>query len=287
MKKALIGLATAAALTVAAGAAYANGYGYGSAKDTPIAAPQANWNGLYIGAAVGYGIADTQISGKSYTFNWLKYGFWESNLAGTAAKGVSSDGAQGTLTLGYDRQIHPGLLVGIFGDYTFGGLKNEAELAGYSAHGWLFFPFSAHPELAYLQTEIDNSWSIGGRIGLIRGSTLWYAFGGYTQADLDWDHAVLIDGELAGGGSGSKKLKGYFLGLGVEQHLFQNLSLKLEYRYTNYDKIKFGTSYGWDFDSENHYSEFRADPDVHTVRLGLNWKVDLFHGHHAHSDPLK
>lgn len=279
MKKVLIGIAAGAALTLSANAALADGYGYGSVKDAAVA-PQVNWNGLYIGAAVGYGIADTEISGESYTFNWLHWLVWESNVAGTAAKGASSDGVQGTLTLGYDRQIHPGLLVGIFGDYTFGDLENEIGMGGYSAIGVGFFPLFVFPESAYLKTEIGNSWSIGGRIGLVRESTLWYAFAGYTQADLDWDHTVLIRDELAGGGSGSEKLKGYFLGLGVEQQLFQNVSLKLEYRYTNYDKVKFGASYGW-WDVENHHSEFRADPDIHSIRLGVNWKVDLFGGHHA------
>jgi len=280
MKKVLIGITAGAALTLSANAALADGYGYGSVKDAAVV-PQVNWNGLYIGAAIGYGIADTEISGESYTFNGIPFFIWGANAAGIGSDGTSSDGVQGTLTLGYDRQIHSGLLVGIFGDYTFGDLKNETAMGGYSALGLLFFPPLVFPEPAYLKTEIGNSWSIGGRIGLIREKTLWYGFAGYTQADLDWDHSVYIAGEPAGGGSGSEKLKGYFLGLGVEHQFFQNVSLKLEYRYTNYDKVKFGASYGGGWPLETHYSEFRADPDIHSIRLGVNWKVDLFGGHHA------
>src|SRR5690606_25826665 len=118
MKKVLIGIAAGAALTLSANAALADGYGYGSVKDATVA-PQVNWNGLYIGAAVGYGIATTDLSGYSDTYEvkewghlWQLFGpkHWHWNSAGTAAKGLSGDGAQGTLTLGYDRQIHPGLL---------------------------------------------------------------------------------------------------------------------------------------------------------------------------------
>jgi len=286
MKKVLIGIAAGAALTLSANAALADGYGYGSVKDGPVVAPQVNWNGLYIGAAVGYGIATTDLSGYSDTYEvkeWGLYGsekHWHGNFAGTAAKGLSGDGAQGTLTLGYDRQIHPGLLVGIFGDYTFGDLDNDHWLGGYSEHGKQYIFDDSWFEPAHLSTKIGNNWSIGGRIGLVRENTLWYAFAGYSQADFDWKLVSYFDGESFGGGSGSKTLKGYFLGLGVEHQLFQNVSLKLEYRYTNYDKVTFGSYYE---EGKNYYheSEFRADPDVHSIRLGVNWKVDLFGGHHV------
>lgn len=276
MKKALIGLAAGAVLTISAGTASADGYAYGSVKD---AAPvqQVNWNGLYLGAAVGYGIANTDISGYSYTEVYDGWSWGDENFAAIAAKGLSSDGAQGTITLGYDRQIHPGLLVGVFGDYTFGDLENETWMGGYSYDDWDEYSWF---EPARLRTKIGNNWSIGGRIGLVRENTLWYVFAGYAQADLDWNLTSYFDYDPVGEGSGSEKLKGYFLGLGVEHQLFQNVSLKLEYRYTDYDKVTFGGS-NYGYVGVDHESEFRADTDIHSVRLGVNWKVDLFGGRHG------
>src|SRR5690606_27863774 len=94
----------------------ADGYGYGSVKDAPLAAPQANWNGLYIGAAVGYGIATTEPS--------VDFG----GYAGLSVDGLSSEGFQGTLTIGYDRQVHHNWVIGVFGDYTLGELETDISL---------------------------------------------------------------------------------------------------------------------------------------------------------------
>ena len=293
MNKSFLGLAVGAALTLSVSTALADGYGYGSVKDGPMVAPQVNWSGLYIGAAVGYGIATTDLSGYSYTKEIIEKlkghpVHWHENYAETGAKGVSGDGVQGTLTLGYDQQIHPGLLIGIFGDYTFGDLESEHSVNGMSSEAiWVLLgtAYDRWLEPAHLKTKIGDSWSIGARIGLVQEKTLWYAFAGYTEADFDWDFAAYFDGEHFAGGSGSKTLNGYFLGLGVEHQLFQNVSLKLEYRYTDYDKVTFGSYY--EEEDYGHASKFRADPDVHSIRLGVNWKVDLFGNRHAAYDTLK
>lgn len=287
MKKALLGLATAAALIVAAGAANADGYSYGSVKDLPPPAPQVNWHGLYFGVAVGYGIASTELKARAEEWDPVPPSVYElDELAVSKLDGISSKGFQGTLTLGYDRLIHPNFLIGIFGDYTFGDLKTDG-----SANLWLgWADFEASSRFS---VKVKDSWAIGARIGLIRACcTMWYLSGGYAQADFDWkiagaeyDGGDLVDSDYISGG---KKLKGWFIGGGVEHQLHDNLFLKLDYRYTNYDKKRLASYSGpGDCCDEIVRAYLDSQTDVHTVRLGLNWKVDLFHRHQIYSEPLK
>jgi len=241
MKKTLVSLAAGAALVATAGMANADGYGYGSVKDAPLAAPQANWNGLYIGAAVGYGIATTE---PSVDF---------AGLGGLSVDGLSSEGFQGTLTIGYDRQVHHNWVIGVFGDYTLGELETDISLTSPEELG-----------ISAGLGEITDSWAIGARIGYLHSCcTMWYVAGGYAQADLE---ALEI----------SKTMDGWFIGGGVEQQLSGNLFLKLDYRYTSYDKehlLRLG--------GPEDYLDLDTETDIHSIRLGVNWKVDLFGGHHA------
>ena len=243
MKKALIGLAAGTALTMAAGAANADGYGYGSVKDSPMIAPQVNWNGLYIGAAVGYGIASTEPSADFGGF------------IGGSLDGLSSEGFQGTVSLGYDRQIHPNVVLGIFGDYTFGDLETELSVS--------FGDLGADVGVF----NISDSWAIGAKLGFVHTCcTMLYATAGYTHADLE---AISLF---------SKSMDGWFIGGGIEHQLMNNIFLKLDYRYTDYGKVR------W---VDEDWIGINTDTDVHTVRLGVNWKVDLFGGRHAAHDALK
>lgn len=242
MKKALIGLAAGTALTMAAGAANADGYGYGSVKDSPMVAPQVNWNGLYLGAAVGYGFASIEPSAEFGDF-------------GASLDGLSSEGVQGTISLGYDRQIHPNVVLGIFGDYTFGDLETELSISfdGPGANIGVF--------------NISDSWAIGAKLGFVHTCcTMLYATAGYAHADLEVLSLL------------SKSMDGWFIGGGIEHQLMNNIFLKLDYRYTDYGKVR------W---VDEDWIGINTDTDVHTVRLGVNWKVDLFGGRHAAHDALK
>jgi len=247
MKKTLVSLAAGAALVATAGMANADGYGYGSVKDAPLAAPQANWNGLYIGAAVGYGIATTEVEADEEYFP-------PANL-----DGLSSEGLQGTITVGYDRQVHPNWVLGIFADYSLGELETEV----------VFFPLT-------LEATIKDSWAIGARVGYVNSCcTMWYVTAGYAQADVDLKalspilgHPILM----------SENMDGWFIGGGVEHQISENLFLKLDYRYTNYDKVSWASTEIFDFvidgpDGEAGY--LNSETDVHSIRLGVNWKLGL------------
>ena len=236
MNKFLIGLAAAGALAVTATVASADGYNYGSVKDAAPVAAQVNWSGVYIGAAVGYSTASTDRDVFGYS----------------DGEGVTNDGFQGVISVGYDRMIHSNVVLGVFADYAFGDLERTESIFG---------------GFAQVKSDISNNWAIGARLGYVRSSsTMWYLNAGYAQADYDWS---------INGYDESKTLDGYFVGGGVEQQLRDNLFLKAEYRYT-------------DFGKEDIFGDFvQNDTDVHSLRLGVTWKVDLFGGHRGGHDSLK
>lgn len=143
-------------------------------------------------------------------------------------------GEQGVITAGYDFQLSSRWVAGLFADYAFGEADN-APLR--------------------FRVTLDNQWAIGGRLGVLAApSTLLYASGGYTAADFNVSNGPLVVADSA--------LGGFFVGLGVEQALTRNLSLKLDYRFSDYRDVK-----GRDDDDV-----FTFDNTLHTVRLGVNWK---------------
>lgn len=205
---AVLGIAAGAALALAATAASAEGRDR-SIKDAPLPGDccQTHWGGLYVGAAAGYGIGTMTLNETDFSLK----------------------GAQGSVALGYDIQLNPGFVLGVFTDFAFGELDTT---------------------LSETKFAIDNQWAIGARLGLVRSCcTMWYAMAGYTQANFEISDVGL---------SIEETMKGYFVGLGVEQALSKNVSLRLEYRYSDYEDF---TVLGLTFDNE-----------VHAVRLGANWR---------------
>lgn len=220
-------LAALAALSIVGLAAPANAHDYAYGGEAP------SWNGFYLGASVGYGIADSA--------------FTHSITPGsTVGYDPSSDSVTGTVTIGYDVNFDSNLVAGIFADYTFGELDGSGS-------------YAIGPPSRF-SLEYDNTWSIGGRFGFARPSgTLWYAMAGYTETDLTLTDSF---GRL------SQQLDGYFVGAGVEQQLrHHGLSLKLEYRFSDY-----GSETLYEETVGCCVERYEIDSQVHAIRLGVSYK---------------
>lgn len=241
MKPTLIAALAALSLSALSAPAHADHLGYGGAVD--------HWTGFYAGASIGYGFADTDFT---HTFD---------NGAVTAVtqSGISGDGVTGTLAIGYDVNFSSNIVAGVFADYTFG------ELDGSGVY--------ALNVVAPYNIEYDDTWAIGGRVGLARpGGTLWYLTAGYTETDFTLSDPF---------GTLKRDLSGYFLGGGVEQSLnHHGLFLKLEYRYSDY-----GSERVFDQAAGCCSESYDIDTDIHAVRLGISYKFG--HREPAPAMPLK
>lgn len=237
MKTLVGGMILSAVLTATASALLAGDL-HESLKDAPVVAPccDANWTGFYIAGSIGASAASSEI-------------FHEVDNAGLVSlqeDELNASGVTGTVALGYDRQLGDRYVLGFFADYTFGELEESGVLTA---------PGYAEP---YTLT-LEDSWAVGARLGFTSSqSTLWYLTAGYTQSDVDFADAF------------SETLSGIFVGAGVERKLSQGLSVKLEYRYANFQEDNlFALS---DSVCGGCAQRVDIDPEIHSVRLGISYK---------------
>ena len=168
--------------------------------------------------------------------------------------GLSATGGMYGVHVGCDYQMNK-FVLGIFGDYSW----YDADFNISSPALGPFLP--GGPSI--LNTGLDTSWSIGGRAGyLATKTTLIYGLVAWLQLEMK---PITVLSGLASLPLGSTD--GIAVGGGIETEIMPNIRLKLEYRYTMYDKITapvIPTLLNLDI-----------DPDVHTVRLGLSYAFTL------------
>ena len=82
--------------------------------------------------------------------------------------------ALATINAGFDYQVAPSFVFGVFGDYDLHSLKSQVDV------NIAAIPLNAHGEIS-----ADRQWSIGGRIGYLTSpTTLVFVSGGYTELNL-------------------------------------------------------------------------------------------------------
>src|SRR6266404_5666308 len=191
MKKLVLALTAVAAFTGSASAADLAARPYTKAP-APVA-PAYNWTGFYI------------------------FG------------GQGGDGWYGTVGAGYDWQVNPTWVVGVFGDGQFGSLKGTIQdpVAGWTS-----------------SVKMQDAWAAGVRVGyLVAPNVLSYVNGGYSGSH--WSGTTLLgtfSGLPVGTHTNSFNRNGWFVGGGVENSLnifgiaAPGWFMKTEYRAAYYDR---------------------------------------------------
>ncbi len=234
------------------------------------------WSGVYVGVGAGAGSFDYGLWGRGTIsqfiegrckeprydpdypergltcpdpgpWDYIEYGSYE-KLKDIHASGDDWD-IFGTIQVGIDRQIGQSFVIGAFADFDL--YKDSGDNFSVSVdHNRDGFSFDHLKGSLSGKVELDNVWSVGGRIGaLVTPRFLLYGMGGYTQANLDGNLTFTLNNNKTVSVGLPDELHGYFVGGGGEVKLRGNLSLKIEYRYSDFDSQSASASKsdGYDF----------------------------------------
>jgi outer membrane immunogenic protein len=216
MKKLLLAVAAVAAFT---GSALAADMAPRYTKAPPPLPVAPSWTGFYIFGGGGGGIWDADT-------------FSRNAVTGTALgihQNQGGDGWFGTVGIGYDWQVNPSWVVGLFADGQFGSLRGNIQ-----------DPFNAVTG----RIKMEDAWAAGVRLGyLVAPNVLSYVNGGYSGSH--WTGGTLFDsfsGAPVGFHTGSFNRNGWFVGGGFENNLnifgitAPGWFMKTEYRAAYYDR---------------------------------------------------
>jgi len=246
MRKLVLAAAAAAALASPAAAA-----------DLPVSVPAAipvpmvfNWSGLYVGAHLGY-----QWSQGDFDFAYPS----AINPAFSNG-GFNTDSALGGVFAGFNMQN---------GAFVF-GLEGDVSYARHSASG-RFFTY-ANGDNWNGAWSLDWQGSLRGRLGYAFDRTLVYATGGVAFGRAE---ASLFASTAAGatfGTNRSETLVGWTIGAGVEYAWTNNLTVRVEYRYTDLGNIDVTLPAGPLPAPRDAAARTSFDVITHDVRVGVSYR---------------
>lgn len=217
-----------------AGAASALMIAGAQAADFEASPPAYDWTGPYIGLQLGYGWGDLD----NPVFTDGGDPFPGGDVTG------DFDGVIGGVHAGWNFQ-HDIFVFGIEGDVNLTDLKDDIP--------------TPDPD-EFRPIDIELTGSLRARAGLAFDRILIYATGGLAVADVEL--GVEEDGSSD---DTNETYWGYTIGGGLEYAIWDSLSARVEYRYTD-----LGTeNYDWD----TIFAAFNADYEIdyHTVQGGISW----------------
>lgn len=194
----------------------------------------AMWDGPYLGGNFGIGILDG-------TLTITDLFFAGSNKSDLSDTGVTFGGQAGWNFL-VDQ-----FLLGIEGDFNFIDLDDRASFFGGKRT---------------ISARVDYDWfaTLRARAGMPMDNLLFYVTGGVAFMGGD---IKLTDSFIGpGGASDSDTLVGWTIGGGVEWAFDEKWSAKAEYLYADFESHSVSVPF---------VSSARANPNVHILRVGLNY----------------
>lgn len=216
-----------------------------AAEAADIVAPEVyDWTGPYIGLQGGYAWGENDVSATQAEST-------EVLLRAAVANGrdgdMDLDGFVGGLHAGYNWQSDA-LVLGIEGDIEFADMNGDTDVVD-----------DGGVKIGEVEQEIDWLGSLRLRAGFAADRALFYATGGLAVGGVE---ITLEDGDGDEFASNSETNWGWTLGGGVEYAFTDDLSARIEYRYTDLGNI----------DADNGDGDGgKADTAFHAVRAGLSW----------------
>lgn len=172
------------------------------------------------------------------------------DICGACDPDMSGIGYGFGLRAGWDYNMD-GWLVGIVGDWTFGGdLADNEDPA----------------EATYL--KMNNFATARARAGFVDGNAIIYATGGFAAAEMEFGGLV---GPNSVDDSDPQWAYGWTIGGGIEYLFTDAFSMNLEYLYVSLEDTDHTLSDG----QGNGGTSTTTYDDMHTVRLGFNYRFSL------------
>lgn len=171
----------------------------------------------------------------------------------------SFSGFSGGALLGFNYQFDS-VVIGIEGDVAFASI-DESDI------------ISAGATVTNIEDEIDTTYGIRARLGYALDRTLLFVSGGVAWADYEAKLRATDGIDSATADLSDETLFGWQIGGGVEQAVTDNVTVRLEYLYTDYDSESNGIDVNGDGVDE---ADSEVDLDSHTIRLGVNFLFGAF-----------
>jgi outer membrane immunogenic protein len=207
----------------------------------PVLSNAYSWTGVYVGVQAGYGWGrDTT---KEYFTNpWVYTGL---------ANAYKATGFMGGGHVGANWQ-YGALVVGAEADVNFGSIKG----------GFVDPPAAPFNPGGYGKTRLQSEATFRGRIGYAFDRFLVYGTGGYAVGQLTakYTNWGLVSEKI------EKTIDGYTFGGGIEYALTDNVTVRGEYRHTEYNLRR--------LDSKVAFPGFTATqkPRFDSLRVGASYK---------------
>ncbi|WP_413990624.1 outer membrane protein [Labrys okinawensis] len=204
---------------------------------TPLPAyAQYNWSGPYVGVQAGYG--------------------WGKSTGGSPILGsrkLDPNGPFGGLHAGYNYQFPGGFVLGAEGDANLAGLRGDG---GVLSSGGAALPGT------YGNSRMDWNASIRARAGYGIDRFLPYITGGVAFGGYKFDPVY----GAAGRQPFSDTLTGWTIGGGLEYGFTDNITGRIEYRYTDYGNMSTGIK------NVAPLENSRTDLKTNDVHVGVSYK---------------
>lgn len=149
---------------------------------------------------------------------------------------LEPSGGFGGIQSGYNWQLSRNWVIGVEGDASWGSIRQTAGA---------------------INVDVDAMGTVRARLGYAMNNVLFYGTAGLAWAHADSNTATAIRDQF---------YVGWAAGAGIEYALSSRWSAKFEYLYADYGTIN----------DVNAGPAFNAALDVHTVKVGLNYRAGIF-----------
>ncbi len=232
-----LSISTIAVASFLATSASAADLGRGTVTDpTSVASeqPSRSWSGVYLGALGGYQFSNSALNYDADCFDDVGE---RVEGASIGVDGLGAEGLFGEIQLGFDKQVGTRLVLG-----AFAGLNlNDGEFE-IDASRFVEGVPAATGSASILTFSQEWGGVLGARAGfLTTQNTMLYVAGGWAFGELSDLESGIVGGPSGTGGKLFNKqetdLNGYFVELGMETRISENVFFTVAGRYTDYGAI--------------------------------------------------